>query len=208
MKLQTPLFAVVLILLSSTFLWGQQIKTSEYKVYRDPSLPFSLFYPNDWKQVEPSYAQTRFKAVSSLGRGLSDFSINTNYIKELEKLTPEAYVKFIEANPEVLTKIATTAIPNAKIISKGKTYISNREAYFARYEGTYKNLDNEYFLMFYQIFVLFEGNLYTLTFRSPKENFEDELPTFKFIASSMVLRPTKFLDDVKPKKAPIRKRND
>lgn len=175
--------------------FAQVDKDSDYLVYRDDKYPFSLFYPNDWKQVEPSHPQTRFKILSGYGLGLklTDFSVIVIYSKEAESMSSSAFVKNLNINPKLVEAIVKTGAPDAKIISSGETYLNNKEAFFLKYEATYKNLDKSYDLIIYQLLMLYEGNSYTLTFRALKDEFDEDFPTFQYIASTFVIRPTKIV---------------
>ncbi len=93
--------------------------------------------------------------------------------------------------PDVVQAMVKTGIPDAEIISRGTTFLSNRKAFFVKAKGTYRSLDQESELIFYQVAVLFEGTTYYLTCRAPNDNFEKYFPEFKDIIKGFVLRPTK-----------------
>lgn len=158
-------------------------------VYRDEKFPFSVFYPKDWAQTEPSHSQTRFKATSELGIGLSDFSVVVTSPKEISNLSPSDFANGLVKRPEIVTAMLKMGLPDAKLIASGKTYLSNKEAFFIKSSGTFRNLDESFDLIIYQIVLVFEGNSYSLTFRALKEDFDEYFPVFKVIASTFVVRP-------------------
>lgn len=183
--------SAVLIFILSLIGLAQQKIDSDYAVYRDDKFPFSLFYPKDWTQLEPTHAQTRFKVTKEDGMYLTDFNINVIYVEASKNLPPKSYVEGFIARPALIEAMVKQANPTAKVISSGKTYLSNREAFFSKSEATYRTFDDEYEMTVYQMMTIYEGNIYTLTFRALTKEFEENFPIFKFIASSFVIRPTK-----------------
>lgn len=182
--------AIFLLLVAFGSVITQQPAPSDYSVYRDDKYPFSLFYPKDWTQLQPTHAATRFKIAKEDGIYYTDFNINALYVESLKNMTPESYVKGYIDSPQLIDAMVKQANPTAKVMSRGRIYVNNREAYFSKSEGTYRTFDESVRLTVYQIMTIFEGNIYTLTFRAPTDEFEENFPIFKFIASSFVIRPT------------------
>lgn len=185
--------SIVLMLFLSAIGFAQQKIESDYAVYRDDKFPFSLFYPKDWTQLEPTHAQTRFKVTKEDGLYLTDFSIVVTYAESAKDMTSAALVDGLIARPEMIKALVKQGNPTAKLISSGKTYLSNREAFFIKSEATYRMLDEQYEMTVYQIMTMNDGNSYTLTFRALTTEFDENFPIFKFIASSFVIRPTKII---------------
>lgn len=192
--------AVLLFLVSLGSVFAQQPVPSDYAVYRDEKYPFILFYPKDWTQLQPTHAATRFKIAKEDGLYFTDFNINAIYVESTKNMTPEGYVKGFINNPQLIDAMVKQANPTAKVVARGRTYVNNREAYFSKSEGTYRTFDDTQRITVYQIMTIFEGNIYTLTFRSPTDEFDDNFPIFKFIASSFVARPTKITVPKTPQK--------
>ncbi len=185
--------AIVVVLLTLLMVGGsfaQQPTPSDYSVYRDEKYPFSLFYPKDWTQLQPTHAATRFKIAKEDGIYYTDFNINALYVASLRNMTPESYVKGYIDKPQLIDAMVKQGNPTAKVVSRGRTYVNNQEAYFSKSEGTFRTFDASVRVTVYQIMTIFEGNIYTLTFRAPTGEFEENFPTFNFIASSFVIRPT------------------
>lgn len=168
-----------------------QQPASDYLVYRDSQFPFSLFYPKDWTQLTPTHAATRFKIAKEDGLYFTDFNINARYVESTKTVTPERYVQGFIDNPQLIDEMVKQGLAGARVLSRGKIYVSNRDAYYVKSRGTYRSFDEEHDMTVYQILTIFEGNIYTLTFRAKTEEFDDNFPIFKFIASSFVIRPTK-----------------
>lgn len=199
------LIAVLFGILLCGFSLAQQPAESDYAVYRDSKFPFTLFYAKDWTQLQPSHALTRFKIAKEDGVYMTDFTINANFADSVKNVTPESYVKGFIDDPQLIDAMVKQANSTAKVVSRGRTYLSNREAFFVKSVGTYRILDEAYNISVYQIMTIYEGNIYTLTFRSLTDEFEENLPIFRFIASSFVIRPTKI---VVPKPASKRTRRN
>ncbi len=157
--------------------------------YQDEKFPFSLIYPKDWAQTRRSHPQTRFKITSELGLGSSDFSVVVTSAKEISNLSSSDFANGLVKRPDIVTAMIKMGLPDAKLIASGKTHLSNKEAFFIRSSGTFRNFDESFDLILYQIILVFEGNSYTLTFRASKNEFNEYFPTFKEIASSFVVRP-------------------
>ena len=100
------------------------------KIYRDDKYSFAVRYPSDWKPVEASGVSTRFKIASDEGIGLADFSIVVLTPSELKDMTSAEFANGIAGRPEIIKAMIETGLPGAKLLSSGKTYLSNREAFF------------------------------------------------------------------------------
>ncbi len=202
--------SIVLMLILSATGFAQQKIESDYAVYRDDKFLFSLFYPKDWTQLESSFAETRFKVTKEDGLYLTDFNINVIYVEASKNMPSKSFVEGLIARPNIIEARVKQGNPTAKIISSGKTYISNREALFIKSQATYRVLDEEYEMTLYQIITTYEGNIYTLTFRALTEEFDENFPIFKFIASSFVIRPTEITvpkENIQKKsKTPLKKK--
>lgn len=184
------LVSTLLILTLSVVGFAQQ-PVSDYAVYRDTVYPFSLFYPKDWTQLQPTHAATRFKIAKEDGFYFTDFNINARYVDGSKNLSPENYVKGLIDSPELISSMVTQGNPTGKVISSGKIFINNRDAFYVKSRMTHRSFDEEQDLTVYQILTIFEGNYYTLTFRALTDEFDENFPIFKFIASSFVVRSTK-----------------
>ncbi|MBS1770434.1 MAG: hypothetical protein JSS77_12285 [Acidobacteria bacterium] len=185
--------AILLSLMAVGSVFAQQPAPSDYSVYRDEKYPFSLFYPKDWTQLQPTHAATRFKIAKEDGLYFTDFNINAIYVDSTKNVTPEEYVRNLIDDPQLIDAMVRQANPTAKVVARGRTYLNNRDAYFTKSEGSYRTIDNSVRLTVYQITTILEGNIYTLTFRAPTAEFDENFPVFKFIASSFVIRPTTIL---------------
>lgn len=182
--------SMILILTFCVLGFAQQNIDSNYNVYKDDKYPFSLFYPKDWTQLQPSHAQTRFKIAKEDGLYYTDFNINAVYVEESKDVSAGEAVKFLGDNPKIVDSLIRQGNPTSKLISSGKTYLSNREAFFIKSEATFRTFDQAKELTIYQIITRYQGITYTLTFRALKKEFDDNFLTFKLIASSFVIRPT------------------
>jgi hypothetical protein len=173
---------------------GQVDAERSQKVYRDDKYSFALHYPSDWKPVEASGVNVRFKIASDNGLGVADFSVIVLTPPELKNMTPAEFADGIAKNPELIKAMIQTGLPGSKLLSSGKTYLSSREAFFVKYTGIMRTIDDETDLTIYQIITVFEGKSITLTCRSLNEVFDIlYFDTCKEIASGFVLMPTRIV---------------
>jgi len=120
-------------------------------------------------------------------------------------MTSAEFANGIAERPDIIKAMINTGLPGAKLLSSGKTYLSNREAFFVKYTGTLKTLDDKTDITVYQIITVFEGKSITLTCRGLESVFETlYLETCKEIASDFVLTPTKIV--LPPKKKVVKNR--
>ena len=68
-------------------------------VYRDDMFPFSIVYPDDWSQKEPSSRNTRFKIVSLMGFGGADFSVIVTNPVEIKNLSSSDFANGLLNTP-------------------------------------------------------------------------------------------------------------
>ncbi|MFN0280168.1 MAG: hypothetical protein ACKVRN_16445 [Pyrinomonadaceae bacterium] len=183
-------FSISNIVIPTTAVAPPQKTESDYAVYRDAKFPFTLFYPKDWTQLQPTHAATRFKIAKEDGIYFTDFNINAIYVEATRNVTPERYVRGFIDDPQLIDAMIKQGLPTGRVLSRGKTYVNNRDAYYVKSRGTYRSFEEEHDMTIYQILTILDGNIYTLTFRAPTEEFDENFPIFKFIASSFVIRPT------------------
>lgn len=178
------------------------------KIYRDEKYSFSVRYPSDWVIVPAVGVHSRFKIASDEGLGLATFSIVIISPPELKNMTSAEFANGLAKSPHIINATIETGLPGAKLISKGKTFLSNREAFFVKYAGTYRSLDNSQDITVYQIITVFQGKSITLSCGGQTALFERLYQeTCKEIASSFVLMPTKII--LPPKnKSTIKRRNN
>lgn len=159
------------------------------KVYIDKVYPFSVAYPKDWVSVAPTQPQTRFKAFSDSGLGFADFNIGVATVKGAENITPQQFVDFIKNNPSLIEQLVKSEIPNAEIVEKGETYLSNRKAYYVKSTEKIKLVDDEVDLKIWTILMVFKGRRYSFTCRSSPLLFDEYVPTFKRLINTFTILP-------------------
>lgn len=186
MKLLFSIF--VMIVVSATSSPAQSADTA----YRDSVYPFSVTFPPSWKKSVSSRPEIRVEVISDYGKGLANFAVAVTPVKGGEKATATQFVRlFLEGRPEVIEAITNATYRNAKVLSKGRTFLANQDAFYIIFEGEYKALDETFEMKSYLIETLFEGSVYAITFTTSKEDFERSLPVFKEIATSFGLIPSK-----------------
>jgi len=181
---------LVLTLLVCIQVFGQQAET-KYTVFQDEQFPYSIKYPDSWIKIAPSDPQVRFRILNNLGHGTAQIGITVAYRKQNEQFAPGEYVSGIIERPQLIQAIISQSMGDAKILSSGKTFLSNQEAFFVRSEGVIKSLDQVSEIEQYQVIMLLEGNQYILHFADTKANFDKDFPEFESIVSTFSVRPVK-----------------
>ena len=182
------LLLIIFILVFAFTAFGQTDAISDYSVYKDPKLSFSVAYPKDWSLLETTNPKMYFAAASKTK--LADFNIVTIYNKEIAKMSPADIFKEFKLNPQLVRNIVREGLPDAEVESSGITVFNNQQAFWVISKGTLKISDKEIKLQTYYFYFIDGGYTYTLTFRTSPENFYDYFVTFKAIASTFKLPST------------------
>ncbi len=190
MRLKSITLIFLYILFSSTLVFAQS-NESEIVIYRDKNFPYSVWHPKSWVNSPISNPYTRFKIISMNGEGNADFNINI-VPSDNPKATAQGYVNYMLKHPEYVDKLIDKSVPGAKIIDRGKTYLSNHEAFYILSEGLYRYLSTQYHMKIYQISTYIDEYSYTLTFRCPVNEFDSYIDTFNYMARSFVVVPNPY----------------
>lgn len=160
------------------------LEDNNYQMYRDSRYLFSAWYPKTWANVPISHPQTRLKVRSE--NGFDDYSISVGSSEAFKNLTPKEFVEMMnETDP---LESLRPYLPDAVLLSKGKSYLSNQEAFFFVYKGTFKAVGVEIPVTIMQWQTIKYGNVYTLTCRAETERFETMLPAFHKILFGFVFQ--------------------
>lgn len=163
-----------------------QISEADFTTFRDSEYGFSLRYPQSWLPVEPSHAQTRFKAVSDHGRGSADVSINVGPNANVKNRPPEAYFESTKKNPEALVAALRRQVPTARLLSHGETTIANLPAYYIIVGFTQSGGNMQIPIVMIQYIFGRNSLSHTLTMRSYQEDWSKHKQIFDYIAFSFV----------------------
>lgn len=135
-----------------------------------------------------THAQTRLKAVSKNGEGTDDFNIAVSYNPQATTLTPAEYVSRV-SNSATYLKLIRATVPNVQLIEHGRTKLSNQDAYYYTTDITHRSLGVTLPTRQLQVFMAKGGYQYTITCRSPPEDFDKMMPTFQAIIAGFILKP-------------------
>lgn len=182
--------AVIFILIFCCAVFGQQA-TSVATIYQDEQFPFSIRYPNSWTKITPSAPQVRLRILNNFRRGTAQIGVTVSYRKQNESFAPGEYVKGIIVRPALIEAIISQSMTDAEIITSGKTFLSDQEAFFVKSKGNIKSLDQVRAIVQYQVVMLLEGNQYILHFSDTAANFDRDFPAFEAIAATFSVRPVK-----------------
>jgi hypothetical protein len=183
------------------------IAQTQNKMFRDTKYSYSLMYPSDWVPAESSSINTRFKIASDSVLGFADFSVIVTTPPEIKGMTSAEFANGIAKRPDIVKAMVNTGLPGATILSSGKTYLSNREAFFVKFTGNLRQLDESLDMTMFQIITVFEDKSITLTCRALTPVFDTYFDTCKEMASSFVLLPTKIHFPTKKKGQRIKNEN-
>jgi hypothetical protein len=120
------------------------VNQKDFTVYRDNSYAFSIHYPKSWAVVEATHTQTCFKAVSENGSGMEDISINVIQNPKRKGAPPSEHIGLISSNPQMLVDFMKKQIPSVRMVSHGKTKLSNQDAYYIIVDFTNEALSSEH----------------------------------------------------------------
>jgi hypothetical protein len=160
------------------------LEDNDFSVYRDGRYLFSAWYPKTWTTVPISHPQTRFKVRSE--NGFDDYSINVTSPASTKNMTPKEFVEMMNGSDPI--ELLRPYFPDAVLLNKGKSYLSNQDAFFYIYKGTFKAVGAETPVTIMQWQTIKYGYLYTLTCRAETERFESMLPVFQKILYGFVFQ--------------------
>ena len=160
--------------------------------YTNDELHFSVSYPETWARLTPK-PNAIFRIASERGSAKANLNVQVTYRQEAEKLTSKEFVAYALENVETLNDAFKKLSPDAKVVESGETFLSKRAAVFLISTATVRSSDVEKQYKFFQVAALSKGNFYYLTFTTSAVEFDKNLPVFKVIAQSFVIRPTKVL---------------
>lgn len=165
------------------------LNETDFTVYRDDSHDFSFHYPKSWAPVDATHNQTRFKAVSEKGNGVEDVSINVIPNPQRKGSSPRAHIAFISGNPQAVVELLKKNAPSTKLVSHGKTKLSNQDAYFITVDFTYEAAGYSFDIRQIQYYTGRNGFNYTITMRCPRTEWNKSEKLFSILAARFILHP-------------------
>lgn len=161
-----------------------RLEDGDFLVHRDNRYLFSAHYPKTWRTVPISNPQTCFKVRSE--NGFDDYSISVVSSDSFKSMTPREFVEMMNKTDPLESLRAY--LPDAVLLRKGKSYLSNQDAFFFVYKGVFKSAGLEVPVTVMQWQTIKHGNLYTLTCRAETERFETMFPVFQTILYGFVFQ--------------------
>ena len=182
----------LIIIIGSIFsVFSQPVNPGDLAVYRDSVYPFSISYPKSWDRIEPAFPETRIKAIGEY----SDFSVTVLQLKEAAGMSTQEFADSLVKSPELLKAIISKDIPNATVVSSGKTFLNNKPAVFIKGQGVNRTLDLTTKVTIYQVLLLADGDAYLLSFRTPSQDFDRVFNEFRLVATTFLIRPSHTKDE-------------
>lgn len=164
------------------------VSSKDIIIYRDQQKKFIFQYPNTWSQVPSTHERTRIKIVSSNGNGGQDCAVNVQFEKKSKNLSPKDFVRNA-LRAKVIEKGLRKALPDARVIKGGTSYISNQEAIYNIVDYTIRSVRIEAPIRMYMIQTARDGYVYTLSCRSSQQEFDEYVSDFEQIFAGFLIKP-------------------
>jgi len=135
-------------------------------LYRNTKYKFRIKFPESWEIKKGDGPNILVKATnggSSINIYVKDLGIEFGEIDEL--------ITIDEWANSILEKF-----PSANILSKREIYLDNKRGYFIQYSINYKALDQETNGIFYNVSLINNNFMYSITAGSEESEFESEKP--------------------------------
>ncbi len=167
-------FALLVLLI------GHATYASDNHVFVSKEHEFSVQYPKSWTPGEVVHAQTTIRVESPDG---DDFNITVVEDAALRDMTPKEYVGGMMGQVDnLVTNILSRNYPDATLIEKGKTQLSQQPALYYVMDYTLSAAGRNIPMRSYAISTKHGSKQYTLTFRTPKQFYLGYLPTIQRLA--------------------------
>lgn len=164
-----------------------QIDNNNFTTYRDDANKFVCWYPNDWKMVPVTHADTRFKATSA--DGMLDYNIVVQHNEALESMSAKEYADaIINYGVSELEKSLKISVENLEIISFERSKLSSQDATKLIYNFEVSYLDIIIPMKAISLQTLKNGNVYILTYRADSDYFDSSILTFYTIVHGFILQ--------------------
>lgn len=162
-----------------------QSAESDYHLFVSNENNFSVQYPKSWNRASVIHPQTVIRVESPVG---DDFNVTAVKNLDLQDMTPDEYATLMHDNAEALvTNLLAQQYPDAKLINKGKTTLSQQPAMYYVADFTLSAAGTKITLRTLAITTKYRDKQYTLTFRTPVQFFPEYEPVIQFIALSFQL---------------------
>lgn len=163
---------------------GEQIISTDGTLYSDSEYKFSIKYPLEWIKGDTIQPENRLVLQHP---DSATFVLKAVKLERAKDLTSSDYVNTFINNPDALAKFITERFPNQKLVTMGKTKISEQDVLQLITQKTIKVQDSSYETKMYYLAMLHNEVYYEFLFGCMKEDFDRNLPIFKSIASSFKL---------------------
>lgn len=163
------------------------ISSKDFITYRDQNNKFIFQYPNTWSQVPSTHERTRIKIVSENANGGQDCAVNVQFEKRSKNISPKEFVRSVP-NVQEFEKGLRKALPDAKVIKRAATNLSNQEAIYNIVDFTIKSVGIEAPIRMYMVQTAKDGYIYTLSCRAGQEEFDERSAEFELIFAGFLIK--------------------
>lgn len=148
-----------------------------------------MSYPKSWTRGELVQPQTIIRVESPNG---DDYNIMVVKNSALKDMSPKKFADGMLARiDDVISNVLTKNYPDAHLIKKGITTLSQQDAVYYIVDYTLNAAGRELPMRSYVICSKHGDKQYTLTFRTPKPFFDEYLPIIQQLALGFQFRKVK-----------------
>lgn len=156
--------------------------------YRNNEYKFVFQYPNGWGQSPATHAGTKIKIEHNNGQDGEDCMVNVQNAKTAQdRLPPKQFVNTISQHS--YEQAMRKSLPDAKVITSGKSSISNQDAFYATLKFTYRSMGLEIPMKMMQVITTKNNNVYIIGCRAPSDTFDKNISTYKLVLSGFTFMP-------------------
>jgi len=192
MKARFPVLLPAAFALAFAFTLSPLSASAPWQNRPFPGQRFLVSTPPGWESF-PSNSQ--FSVLHLVSPEALDFDITVVPAPQLaDATTQEMVVQMDRKSREELVAPIRGQFPTAKVSDRGKIVIGNYDWYKVVITGTLQTPGANVEMTMWIVSTLFEGKIYTMTFRAPTEIYNKEFETIKKVASTFQFNRTADLE--------------
>ena len=169
------------LLLAFPLLWASSSShAQDYTTFVSEEHRFSMQYPATWTRGDLLHPQSVIRLESPDG---DDYVVSVVKNSALRNTSPSDYVDALLPQMNYLVdEIITQNYPDAHLVDKGKTLLSQQPAAYMTFDYTLSAAGIDIPMRGYSISTVYDSKEYSLGFRGPQRFFDDYMPTIQILA--------------------------
>lgn len=156
--------------------------------FRSEEHKFIFGYPKSWAPVPSTHERTIIKVLKNNGAGPEDCSVNVQSLPRNPDATPEAFVKSAKESAAGYIGAMRKAYPDAQLIAKQQTNLSNQAAWMTIAKFTVKSIGVEMPMKVILVQTQKNDRVYSVGCRAPIQSFESTFPTFQSMMLGFLIK--------------------